>query len=258
MSVSEPNDDERRLVLLVERALAGDEDARQELFGMLRDLAKRTATAKLRGKRIRSNDGSDVAHDSLLRLLEKLKALPVNCDAKVRAYLVTTVLNTIRTHARAANSESRAIQRLSLEAQKEVTRPSKRVHLKDSVNKARMTAITELSDEQRQALDLVLGENLSLDACAERMKRTKKAVEHLIERTTRAILASTTGIDTPTQPVSGGAVRRALIRYLQETEGGRSIDREAFLRRYPQQADELAPLLTELELVRQVIRGPAD
>ena len=256
--MSGPDDDERRLVRLVERALAGDQDARQELFKILRDLAKRTATASLRGKRIRSSDGSDVANESVLRLLEKLEALPVNCDAKVRAYLVTTVLNTIRVHTRAANSELQALQRLSLEDRKEVTRPSKRVHLKDSVNKARMTAITELSDEQRQALDLVLGESLSIDACAERMKRTKKAVEHLIDRATRAILANTTGIDTPTQPVSGGAVRRALMRYLQETEGGRSIDRDEFLQRYPKQAAELAPLLTELELVRQVIRGPAD
>lgn len=254
----EVEDDEGRLVLLVERALAGDEDARQELFGMLRDLAKRTATANLRGRRIRSKDDSDVAHDSLLQLLKNLKKLPVSCDAKVRAYAVTTVVNTIRAYVRAANSESRTLQRMSLEARKEVTRPSKRVHLKDGVNKARVTAITELSDEQRQALDLVLGENLSLDACAERMNRTKKAVEHLLDRTTRTILANTTGIDTSTQPVSGGAVRRALIRYLQETEGGRTIDRDAFLRRYPKQAAELAPLLTELELVRQVIRGPAD
>lgn len=256
--MSRPNDQERRLVQLVERSVAGDEDARQELFGILRKLAKQTAAKSLRGKRTRSHDRSDVADDSLLRLLEKLNELPVSCDAKVRAYLVTTVLNTIRAHGRAANSELRALQRLSLEEQKEVTRPSKLVHLKDSVNKARLTAITELSDEQRQALDLILGENLSIDACAERMKRSKKAVEHLIDRTTRAILANTTGIDSPTQPVSGGAVRRALIRYLQETEGGRSIDRDEFLQRYPKQAAELAPLLTELELVRQVIRGPED
>lgn len=256
--MSKPGDHGQQLVQLVERAVAGGEDARQELFGILRELAKRTAANRLRGRRIRGNDGSDVAHDSLLRLLEKLQALPANYDAKVRAYLVTTVVNTIRAHSRAANSELQALQRLALEDRKEVTRPSKRVHLKDSVNKARMTAITELSDEQRQALDLVLGENLSIDACAERMKRTKKAVEHLIDRATRAILADTTGIDTPKQLVSGGAVRRALIRYLHETEGGRSIDRDEFLQRYPKESAELAPLLTELELVRQVIRGPAD
>lgn len=256
--MSEPDDDERRLVLLVERAVAGDEGARQELFTLLRDVATRTASRHLRGNRIRSNDRSDFAQDSLLKLIKKLSALPSSADAKLRKYVVTTVVNTIRAQAQSARSETQALQHLSLEERKEVTAPSKRVHLKDSVNKARLTAITELSDEQRQALDLVLGENLSLDACAERMKRTKKAVEHLIDRTTRAILANTTGIDTPTQPVSGGAVRRALSRYLQETEGGRSIDRDEFLQRYPKQAAELAPLLTELELVRKVIRGPAD
>lgn len=243
---------------LVNSALTGDEAARQSLFVRLRDVAKQTALGRLRGHAIHGNDASDVAQESMLKLIRKIELLPADCDPKVRAYVATTVVNTIRKHAHAAKQEAEAQTRLPAEKGRDITSPSKRVHVAEGCNQARLAAVTELSEEQRMALKLILGEQLSTTECAARMKRSKKAIEHLLARVINTILARTTGEETTVAAGPSETIRRALLHYLRETEAGRSVDREEFLRRYPKHVAALAPLLTELEQVRRVIRGPGD
>lgn len=250
--------DDKALTELVNSALSGNEAARQTLFSRLRDVAKQTALGRLRGSPVHGNDDSDVAQDSMVKLIRKMESLPADCDPKVRAYVVTTAVNTIRKHAQSAKREVQGQKRTPEEQRRDVTSPSKRVHLKDGCNQARLAAVAELSEEQRTALLLILGEQLSTDECAARMKRTRKAVVHLVERATLSILARTAEDDTAVSVGPREAVRRALLQYLRETEAGQRIDRDEFLRRYPKHSTELAPLLTELEQVRQVIRGPED
>jgi len=256
--VDKPLADEQALSELVNSALTGDEAARQSLFARLRDVAKLTALGRLRGHAVHGNDASDVAQESMLKLIRKIESLPADCDPKVRAYVATTVVNTIRKHAHSAKKEADAQTRLLGENGRDITSPSKRAHAAESCDLARLAAVTELSEEQRMALNLILGERLSPTECAARMNRTQKAIEHLVERATRAILARTTGEETTFAASPREMFRRALLRYLRETAAGRSVDREEFLRRYPKHGAALAPLLTELEQMRRVIRGPED
>ena len=193
-----------------------------------------------------------------MKLIRKIESLPADCDPKVRAYVATTVVNTIRKHAHAEKQEAEALTQLLEGKGRDITSPSKRVHVAEGCHQARLAAVTDLSEEQRMALKLILGEQLSTAECASRMKRSQKAIAHLVERATSTILARTTGEEIIVAAGPRETIRRALLRYLRETATGRSVDREEFLRRYPKHATALDPLLTELEQVRRVIRGPGE
>lgn len=250
--------DEKMLSELVDRALSGDEVARQKLFSQLRSLAKQMAKRRMGRRTIQGADDSDIAQDSLAELAGKVESLPRDCDPKLKAYVATTVLNTIRKRARSAVTRKRT-NRTYQEAGIDVfPSPSKSFRLKEGYNQARVTAVLELTPEQREALMLILGEQLTTADCAARMQRSEKSIAHLIDRAMSAITSRLNGEDSTIPAGRREPLRRVLLKYLKVTSGGRSIAREEFLRQHPKYADALAPLLTELEHVRRIIRGPAD
>ncbi len=256
--MGKPADDINALSQLVNGTLDGDTTAREALFKQLRALAKRKAIRELSSRSVRLADDSDVAQESMTNLIRQIKSLPADCDPTLRAYVFKTVINAVRQLARSQRTRDDAEQQATDEEQRDVSSPSKGMHRKEAFDEVRVAAVTELSAEQREALLLVFGEQLSTADCAMRMQRSEKAITGLIDRAMTAILARVNGSE-PAEPLSSRELlRRALMRYLRETSGGQSIDRDAFLGRYPKHAEALSPLLTELEEVRRMLRGPAD
>lgn len=143
----------------MERALAGDARAREEVARHCLELALRTAIAVLGGRQ----DASDVAQDVAVEVLRGLPALrePASLDAWVHRITVRRALRTLRTRRLLLRRER------SLADLAETDEPAAAVSLSGSVlSPTLQRALLHLPARQRVAIALRYLQDLSEDQVA--------------------------------------------------------------------------------------------
>ncbi|MGZ3460187.1 MAG: sigma-70 family RNA polymerase sigma factor [Archangium sp.] len=119
-----------------------------------------------------------------------------------------------------------------------------------------LTHFYELPDAQREALSLHYLQDSTVEGVAQRLGRSREAVESLLQRGLRTLRARMEGTaerepeENPDAVLTRNRVDVALAAYFRRREEGRPLEPEAFAAGYPECAEELRGLLHWLEKLR--------
>jgi len=95
-------------IVLVRRAKAGDDEARDHLFARLTPIVRRWATGRLPAWARYRSDSDDLAQDALLATVRNFGHIDATGSAEFYAYLRTTLQNKIRDEIERAKHRPRA------------------------------------------------------------------------------------------------------------------------------------------------------
>jgi len=168
---------EAAIVRLVERARAGDRDARHALYVQFVDRVFRT----VRGMLPSDADAEDVTQDAMLTMLTSLGTYRPRADARFAAWVVTIAINTARRRFRRRRPELTATGEMP-ETPHEDADPA------DGIDRARqrralLLALAELPERDRAIVSLRYGAELDASEIAVALGLQAAAIRKILERT---------------------------------------------------------------------------
>ncbi|MCA9043400.1 MAG: sigma-70 family RNA polymerase sigma factor [Planctomycetaceae bacterium] len=177
---------------LIQRAKAGDRDARERLFERCRNYIGVLARAKVEGWMQAKFDGSDLVQQTLLEAYSAFDSFDGNTEEEWMAWLrqilthnTHDVVRHYRADKRDAKRETHAardsVQARRMEQPTDLPSPS-RLLMRREEDVVLADAITQLTDDHQEVIQLRGLQRLSFDEVAERMGRTRPAVQMLWAR----------------------------------------------------------------------------
>ena len=167
---------ENEIARLVERARAGDTDARQTLYVQHVDRVFRTVRGLLRS----DADAEDVTQDAMLTMLTSLHKYTPRADARFAAWVMTIAVNTTRRRFRRRRPELTATGELP-------ETPANGVDPLESLDRARrrralLVALAELSERERMIVGLRYGADLNASDIATTLGLEPATIRKILER----------------------------------------------------------------------------
>jgi len=167
---------ENDIARLVERAQAGDTDARQTLYVQHVNRVFRTVRGMLRS----DADAEDVTQDAMLTMLTSLHKYTPRADARFAAWVMTIALNTMRRRFRRRRPELTATGELP-------ETPDNGVDPLESLDRARrrralLVALAELSERERMIVGLRYGADLNASDIATTLGLEPATIRKILER----------------------------------------------------------------------------
>ncbi len=243
----DPNLDE-----LIQRAKAGDMQARDKLFKSYKEAMSPLATRVIARYPHLRIQPSDIVQEASLRASRSLAQFEGQTGEEWDKWLYTIVINCSRQALRDARRKKRDPDDLVwLDA------PEQEVaHLSDSPSASTaveerwhqiFSAIYELSEDQRDAIWLFHLKKLRVAQVAETLGKTENQVAGLLQRGMVALRNRFAAESSQPPGLATDSAQRALTaawtEYLWLRESGQAIDTGAFIAEHAHIADELRSLL---------------
>jgi RNA polymerase sigma-70 factor (ECF subfamily) len=168
--------DEATVRRLIERARAGDADARQRLYLAYVDRVYRTARGMLRS----DADAEDVTQDAMLTVLTSLHTYRPRADTRFVAWVTTIAANTVRRRFRRRRPELTATGELP-EVAADAADPVADLD-RARRRRALLIALAELPDRDRAVVSLRYGADLNASEIGDAVGMAPAAVRKMLER----------------------------------------------------------------------------
>jgi RNA polymerase sigma-70 factor (ECF subfamily) len=247
---------------LLHRVREGEKGAWEELLARSQSDLDRWAARRLGSSPPGGIRPSDVAQEAALGAFQRFSSFRGTGEGEWRVWLEQVLHSRCVDMLRKAGSQKRDDARglpLDTPEAQGLPAPQRSPSLVSSQQeewRRLLTRFYELPDAQREALSLYYLRDSTLDNIAERLGRSREAVESLIQRGLRALRAGmegTTSAEPEEEPgpvITRNQVDAALAVYFRRREEGVPLNPDAFAAGYPECTDELRGLLHWLEKLR--------
>jgi len=244
---------------LLRRARAGEQGALEALFQRCRPKIHEWTSRRLAGAQPGGARPSDIAQETAERAFRKFSTFQGSTEGEWFTWLERIFRSRAAQSVRDARRKKRqAPGTVPLDAPEAVAAPAHQKSpsqaLSHSEEWRRLLALLyELPDDQRDAMGLCYLKELPVAEAAQRMNKTKPAVEGLLQRGLRALRArmaedpSAEPRATSGSPADMEATAAALVEYLRRRDAGERIDPVAFIARHPECGSELGAMLHWIE-----------
>lgn len=239
---------------LLQRVREGEKGAWEELLGRSQSDLGRWAARRLGSSPPGGIRPSDVTQEAALGAFERFSSFRGTGEGEWRVWLEQVLHSRCVDMLRKAGSQKRDdSKRLPLDAPEAQGLPALQrspslVSSQQEQWRQLLTHFYQLPDAQREALSLYYLRDSTIDGIAERLGRSRAAVESLLQRGLRALRAGMEGRED--SGIVRNQVDAALSVYFRRREEGVPVDPEAFAASYPECVDELRGLLHWLEELR--------
>jgi RNA polymerase sigma-70 factor, ECF subfamily len=205
---------------------------------------------------------SDVAQEAALGAFQRFASFRGTAEGEWRVWLEQVLHSRWVDMLRKAGSQKRddggALPLDALEAQgvPAPQRSPSQVSSHQEEWRRLLTHFYELPDAQREALSLYYLHDSTVGGIAERLGRSKEAVESLLQRGLRTLRARMEGTaegefdENPQAIFTRNQVDAALSVYFRRREEEKPLDPDTFVADHPDCADEIRGLLHWLEKLR--------
>ncbi|WP_437931221.1 sigma-70 family RNA polymerase sigma factor [Sorangium sp. So ce291] len=247
---------------LLRRARAGEHDALEVLFQRCRPVLDRWASRRFSGTQPGGARPSDTAQETAERAFRQFSTFEGSTAGEWFTWLERIFHSRAAQSARDARRKKRvAPGTVPLDAPEAQAAPADQKSPSQAVSRTEewrrlLALLYELPDDQRDAIGFCHLKELSVAEAAQRMGKTKPAVEGLLQRGLRTLRArmaeDASGEPTaPTiAPVHTEAAVAALVVYLRRRDAGEIVDAEAFIAEYSACAAELRLMLHWIDRIQ--------
>lgn len=245
------------LHVLLQRVRDGDGLARERLFQQLRIEVRKQADRLVRERAPRGMNASDLAQETIERLLKCFEDFRGGSDGELRMYVRRILENCLNQLCRDAERQKRdergtlSLEELGCGPPAEGPRVSQLVSRKQDRQRL-LGAILTLPEAQRQTL-WFHREGRKVAEIAQSLGRSEKAVASLLERAVHTLREDLRDDEHGLRP-DEAQLETAFLRYLHALERGEVGDPETFLTRYTHEASGLRALLEGLAWLEEQLR----
>jgi RNA polymerase sigma-70 factor, ECF subfamily len=240
---------------LIPLARAGDKSALGELLSRYQEKIEEWSTHYLPQGQPGGVRPSDIVQDTAERVASRFHEFRGGTGAELTAWLqqvcrsraVQSVRGAFRQKRAAAGVESLDSPE-ALAAPSPQKSPSQVTSLRQEGRQV-LIYLSELPDEQREAIRLCRLEGWRVAEVSRHMGKTEPAVAGLLQRGLKTLSARMAGGPEADAASTWSEVEAALLDYLKRHDAGEQLDRATFLAEHPACADELSELLEWLERV---------
>jgi RNA polymerase sigma-70 factor (ECF subfamily) len=244
---------------LIHRARAQEEGALEELISRCQPKLEKWASQQANQERSGSPRPSDISQGAWLRAYQRFSTFKGHTEGEwlawVKSIVFTQARQLLREEHRQTRNTSDALP-LDAEEAQEVPAlqrsPSQFTSHKEQWRLV-LESLSELLDDQREALRLYYMKELRVAEVAQRMGKTKQAVSSLLQRGLTALRDRMAG-EAITEAEAAPPVTAAFLVYLERQEAGEAVDPEAFAAEHMDCADELRSMLRWVEPLRELGR----
>ena len=189
--------------LLIQKAIDGDGDALLALFMQVESELHRFVAAKLAQTSRIGLQEDDILQETYIKACKEIGGLRINNIIGLTAWIKAIALNQIRDVARRQATSKRGGDRAKIEIDRErfgdqafglaieltdpgIGTPSTYVARREAIDAIRI-ALSQLPEDQHQAMQLYYFQLLTLNETALRMNRTSDSVRGLIQRAKKSL-----------------------------------------------------------------------
>jgi RNA polymerase sigma-70 factor (ECF subfamily) len=245
---------------LLQRARAREEGALQELFLQCETELERWAEQQAAKEKSGSPSPSDISQEAWERVFKHFSTFRGQTKGEWFAWIKSVVFSQAhqlrRAERRQAVKTSGALP-LDADEVQEVPAlqpsPSQLTSHKEQWRQL-LKSLSEMLDDQREALRLYYMKELRVAEVAERMNKTQTSVSSLLQRGLAALRNRMNG-ETHEETEPAPPVTAAFLVYLKRREAGEPVNPEAFAAEHPDCAAELRSLLAWVEPLRELGRS---
>lgn len=245
---------------LLQRARAQEAKALEALFLRCQDTLERWSEQQAAREQSAATRPSDISQQASLQVFKHFSSFKGQTEGEWFAWVKSIVLtqaHQLRRTARRQTGNTSGALPLDADEVQEVPAlqhsPSQLTLHKEEWYWL-LESLSELLDDQREALRLYYLKELRVAEVARRMSKTQDAVSSLLQRGLTALRNRMNG-ETREEPEPAPPVTAAFLVYLKRREAGEAVDPEAFAAEHPDCAAELRSLLAWVEPLRELGRS---
>ncbi|WP_437938416.1 RNA polymerase sigma factor [Sorangium sp. So ce341] len=255
---------------LIARARAGDANAIDRLFAWCAPLLRKWVSQRLANRQPgiagRSDIGQDVAERAFLAFPSFKGTTEAEWVSWLQRIVETCTTQSFRDAGRQKRNKAAETPLDEDEIPAQQMSPSQATAAGEQWHEL-LTQLSQLPEEQQQAIYLCHLKELRVAEVAERMGKTEAAIASLLRRGLRALRERLTDAPEPAPPPAGGdrevqvrdEATAALRLYLRRRDAGERVESSAFIAEHPTCAEELRHMLECIERL-QALRaaGPEE
>jgi RNA polymerase sigma-70 factor (ECF subfamily) len=233
---------------LLQRARLQEEGTLEELFRRCQTELDHWASQQAAQEWSGSPRPSDISQEARLRAYQRFSTFKGHTKGEwfawVKSIVFTQARQLLREERRQAGRTHGALP-LDIEEAQEVPAPQRSPSQFTSHQeqwRLVLKSLSELREEQREALRLFYMKELRVAEVAHQMGKTQQAVSSLLQRGLLALKDRMAG-ETSTEVEAAAPLTAAFRIYLERREAGQAVDPEAFAAEFPDCANELRSML---------------
>lgn len=253
--MSASNLSELSIEALLHRVRQGEQGAWEELLRRSESKLEEWADRRIGNGAPGGIRASDVTQEAALGAFQRFASFRGTSEGEWRVWLEQVLHSRWVDLLRKAGSQKRNdVGALPLDASEAQDLPApqrspSQVSSHQEEWRRLLACFYELPDAQREALSLYYLHDSTVGGIAQRLGRSREAVESLLQRGLRTLRARMEGT-AEMEVLTRNQVDAALAVYFRRREEGKPLEPESFAAGYPECADELRGLLHWLEKLR--------